>query len=297
MYYILYSLFYLLSLLPWRVMYIISDGIYGILFYIIKYRKEVVFHNLMIAFPQKTAAERRVIAKAFYRNFTDTFIETIKLISISEKEFHNRVSINAEVVNDLYATGKNVQIHTGHFFNWEVGNLAMSANMKNYVFLGVYAPPKGEAMHRIIKKLRSKFGTVLIPSTTFKNTFHNYTKQPYVVGLVADQNPGDPNFAAWLPFFGKMTPFVTGPEKGAKRMDTAVVMMDFYKVKRGYYKIEYTLLTTEPKAMPDGAITRELIHFIEAAIRQRPANYLWSHRRWKWEFDEAKHGHLVLKEV
>jgi KDO2-lipid IV(A) lauroyltransferase len=278
-------------------MYIISDGIYGILFYVTKYRKAVVMNNLAIAFPEKSEAERIQIAKQFYRNFTDTFIETIKLISISKKEFNKRVIINADVVNNLYATGKNVQIHTGHFFNWEVGNLAMSANMLNYVFLGVYAPPKGEAMHRIIKKLRSKFGTVLIPSTTFKNTFHNYTKQPYVVGLVADQNPGDPNFAAWLPFFGKMTPSVTGPEKGAKRMDTAVVMMDFYKVKRGYYNIEYTLLTTEPKSMPDGKLTKTLIAFIENAIRQRPANYLWSHRRWKWEFDPEKHGHLVLKDV
>jgi len=294
MYYILYAIFYLLSLLPWRILYIISDGFYGVLFYIIKYRKAVVFKNLKIAFPEKSEQEILQIAKAFYRNFTDTFIETIKLISVSEKTLKKRVQINAEVVNDLYQQGKNVQIHTGHFFNWEVGNLAMSLHMKNYVFLGVYAPPKGEAMHRIIKRLRSKFGTVLIPSTSFRNTFHQYTKQPYVVGLVADQNPGDPNFAAWLPFFGKMTPFVTGPEKGAKRMDTAVVMMDFYKVKRGYYKIEYTLLTTEPKAMPEGEITKQLIAFIEAAIRKRPANYLWSHRRWKWEFDTEKHGHLVL---
>lgn len=294
MYHIVYGLFYLLSLLPWRVMYFIGDGIYALVYYVFGYRKVVVMKNLLIAFPEKTEQERLRIAKDFYHNFIDTFIETIKLLSISSKEFDKRCTANSEVVNNLHATGQSVQLHTGHFFNWEFGNLCMGKHYL-YPFLGVYQPLSNKIFNRLIIKLRSKFGTILIPVPEFKTSFHQYTKVPYALGLVADQNPSNPTNAYWVPFFGKMAPFVKGPEKGAKRMNTAVVMVDYYKVKRGYYKMEYTVLTTTPKEMADGEITKKLIEFIETCVRKRPDNYLWSHRRWKFEFDEEKYGKYVIK--
>ena len=122
MYLIVYSLFYLISLLPWRVLYFISDGIAFLLRKVIKYRVEVVYQNLAIAFPDKSQQERKKIAKAFDQQFTDSFIETIKLISISDKTFQKRFSSNIEVVNELYASGQSVQIMAGHFFNWEFAN-------------------------------------------------------------------------------------------------------------------------------------------------------------------------------
>lgn len=293
MYYIIYPIFYLLSLLPWRVMYLIADGIYTLLYYVFGYRKVVVMRNLSIAFPDKTEQEKIRIAKDFYHNFVDTFIETIKLISISPKEFDKRCITNSEVINNLKASGQNVQIHTGHFFNWEFGNLGMAKNL-DYKFLGVFMPLTNKAFNQLIIKLREKYGTVLIPVPEFRNSFHNYAKEQYALGLVADQNPSNPNNAVWLPFFGKMAPFYNGPEKGAVRMNTAVVMMNYYKVKRGYYKIEYSVLTTTPRELPKGEITKKLIEYIEARVKERPSNYLWSHRRWKFEYDEAKYGHLKI---
>lgn len=294
MYYLIYPLFYLLSMLPWRVFYFIGDGIYVLIYYVFGYRKAVVMRNLSIAFPDKTEQERIRIAKDFYHNFIDTFIETIKLISISPKEFDKRCITNSDVLNDLYKTGQNIQIHTGHFFNWEFGNLGIAKKLKGR-FIGIYMPLTNQNFNKLIVKLRTKFKTILISVPEFRTSFHNYNKEQYALGLVADQNPSNPIKAVWLPFFGKMAPFYNGPEKGAVRMNTAVVMMNYYKVKRGYYKIDFTLLTTTPKELPSGTITKELIEFIEARVKERPANYLWSHRRWKWEFDESKYGHLVIK--
>ena len=137
MYPIVYAIFYLISLLPLRVLYILSDGIYGILYYIIGYRKKVVRQNLIIAFPEKSDLERKKIEKAFYHQFVDTFIEAIKLISMSEKEFSKRFSINIEVLNNLYASGQNVQLIAGHFFSWEFANLGIAQQSK-YPFIGVY---------------------------------------------------------------------------------------------------------------------------------------------------------------
>lgn len=293
MYYIIFPILYLLSLLPWRVLYILSDGIYLLLYYVIRYRKEVVMNNLKIAFPEKSETAIKQIAKQFYKNFTDTFIETLKLISITEKEFNKRCTINADVINQLRQSNQNVQIHTGHFFNWEYFNLCCASHL-NYTFIGVYQPIANQTFNRIIYNLRKKFGTKLISVQDFKTAFHQLQSEPYTIGLIADQNPSNPSKAVWANFFGKLTPFYAGPEKGAKRLNNAVVMLRVEQPKRGYYNIHLELLTTTPKDLSNGFITQKLIEFIEDAIRKNPANYLWSHRRWKHEFDAEKHGHLVV---
>lgn len=293
MYYIIYPFLYLISLLPWRVMYFISDGIYMILYHITGYRREEVMKNLAIAFPEKTTDERIAIAKEFYVNFTDTFIEAIKLLSISPKELQKRYSSNFEIITGLYDSGKNVQAQAGHFFNWEFVNLGETLRGK-FSFVGVYMPITNKAFDRIMYNLRSRFGAILVPAVAFKTQFHQYVKGRYVLGLAADQNPGNPLAAHWVDFFGRLTPFVTGPEKGAKLNDLPVVFAHFYKVKRGYYHTEFEIITTTPRDFNDGQLTQLFAKYVEKAIRKKPANYLWSHRRWKWEFDAEKHGHLVV---
>lgn len=276
-------------------MYWLSDGIYLFIYYGFGYRREIVKKNLLIAFPEKTEAERKQIRKEFYKNFVDTFIETIKLVSISRKEFDRRLQINAEVLNDLLPTGQSVQIHSGHFFNWEFLNLGMAAN-SHYPFVGIFTALTNKTFNRLMLKVRGQYGTILIPSSDFRTRFRQYTDKPYLLGLVADQNPVDPTNAYWVKFFGRMTPFVKGPEKGAKNMNTAVIMADMYKIKRGFYRIDLTLLTTQPKETPDGYITKTLVNFIEESVRKRPHNYLWSHRRWKFDYDENKYRQYVIDE-
>lgn len=291
MYYIIYPLLYLLSLLPWFVLYLISDGIYAIVFYVFGYRKGVVMKNLLIAFPEKTEQERLRIAKDFYHNLIDTFIETIKLLSVGNKAFNKRYTSNIEVVNELYDSGVNVQLQAGHFFNWEYINFGVARDSK-IPFVAVYMPISNKTFDRIMYNLRSRYGTILITAVNFKTKFHEYVKGRYALGLAADQNPGSPLNAYWVSFFGRLTPFVTGPEKGAKLNNTPVFFGHFYKVKRGYYHIELELLTDKPRDFENGKLTQLFASRVEEAIRLKPANYLWSHRRWKWEFDPKKHAHL-----
>lgn len=296
MYAIVYGIFYLLSLLPWRLLYLLSDGIYLLVYHVFGYRKQVVMNNLKIAFPEKTEAERLIIAKKFYHNFVDSFVETIKLLSISEKEMRRRFSSNIEVMNQLYESGQSVQVITGHYFSWEYANLGVALDSR-YPFVVVYMPLSNKVFDRLIYQLRSRFGTLLIPATEFRRNFHQYVHSQYSLILVADQNPGGPDQAYWTPFFGKPAPFVRGPEKGAKVNNTAVVYAHFYKVKRGYYRVDFELVTTNPKSFSNGALTQLLVRKIEASVRKIPDNYLWSHRRWKFEYDEAKHGHLRIDAV
>ncbi len=275
-------------------MYFLSDAIAGLIYHVLGYRKEVVMQNLLIAFPEKTEKERIQIAKAFYLNFTDTFIETIKLLSISEKGLRKRFSSNIEVVDAFYDQGVDVQLEAGHFFNWEFINLGVSKYGK-YPFVGVYMPVSNKAVNRIMMQLRSRYGTILIPATDFRNKFREYAKDRYSLGLAADQNPGNPANAHWVYFFNRLTPFVTGPEKGAKLNNIPVIFANFYKKKRGYYHIQFEVITTEPRTFEEGKLTQVFASYVEKAIKQIPDNYLWSHKRWKWEFDEEKYGDRVIK--
>jgi KDO2-lipid IV(A) lauroyltransferase len=290
MYYLIYGLLYLLSLMPWRVLYFIGDCIYVLAYYVIGYRKKVVFANLIIAFPEKTVQERMAIAREFYHNFIDTFIETLKFISISDKEFSKRVSGNFDLLAMLHKSGKSVQLHSGHFFNWEFMNWAI-AKYSPYTFIGVYLEIPNKALNKIMLNLRGRYNTLLVSTYTFKNSFHTLAKEQYALGLAADQN-AHPEKGYWVRFFGKLTPFVTGPEKGAHKNDTAVVFVHYYKVKRGFYHGDFELFTTEPTQFKTGEITKKYVSYLEDCIRKKPANYLWSHRRWKHEFKEEYRNNL-----
>lgn len=249
--------------------------------------------NLLTAFPGKTEKERREIAKKFYKQFADNFIEVIKLLSISKKELNKRFVADFTVINSLYDTGVNIQLHLGHFFNWEFANLSLSANSL-YPFIVVYMPIKNKVFNRLFFKLRQRCGSLMVAATNFRKDFLPLSKGRYMIGLVGDQNPGSPDSAYWTYFFNKLTPIVKGPEKGAKMNRAAVVMCKFYPVKRGHYEMQFELLITDSRSLPDGEITKRMLTFIEDAIREHPASYLWSHKRWKWQFVEDKHRKLVI---
>jgi len=178
MYYVVYGLLYLLSLLPLRVLYLLSDFAYFLVYYLAGYRKKVVFHNLSIAFPEKSEEEREQIAKKFYRNFTDNFIETIKLLSAGKKFIRKHFITDPAIFYELYKQGKKGQVHLGHNFNWEIANLAMGFYTP-YTFLTVYMPLNSKIMDRLFRKLRSKTGCVLLPATKMASAMMPWRDKQY----------------------------------------------------------------------------------------------------------------------
>ncbi|HMO31549.1 MAG TPA: lysophospholipid acyltransferase family protein [Lacibacter sp.] len=280
MYYLVYFLLKALSLLPLRVLYLLSDTIYVLMVYVFGYRRSIVEQNLLTAFPEKSATERRRILKAFYHNLCDTFVEIIKLLSWDREEILRRMEGNISLLNAREGGEQSVQLMSGHFFNWEIANLAVAARCR-LPFLGVYMPLTSKVMDRIFRDFRTKTGTILIPATDFKNNAGEYLRKQYALILVGDQNPGNPGNAWWLHFFDRPAPFVKGPAKGAISRNTVVLYADFYKIKRGYYRFDIELVTDQPGKFTEEELTRLLVRRVEASVRQRPDNYLWSHRRWK----------------
>jgi len=286
MYYIVYGALYLVSLLPLKVLYLVSDFAYLILYYVVGYRRKVVMKNLAQAFPAKTGEERLQIAKKFYRNFTDSFIETIKLLSAGKKFVREHFKGDFSVFEYLYAKGRKCQIHSSHNFNWEYANLGIPLNIP-HTLLTVYMPIKNKIFERIFKKFRSKTGAVLLPATNMRTAIIPYRNTVYALALVADQNPGDPKNALWFDFLGKPAPFVRAPESGARRGNIPVVFCHFLKEKRGFYNVCFSLASENPADTKPGELTKRYVDYLENVIRANPEVWLWSHRRWKWDWKES----------
>lgn len=291
MYYIVYGFFWLISILPFRILYILSDVIYGLVFYVIKYRRDIVMNNLQIAFPEKTEKERILIAKKFYHNLIDTFFETVKMISVSGKAILKRFTGNWEVVNAFYQTGKKVQVHVGHNFNWEWCNVGCPIHFQ-MPFLAVYAPLSNKNIDRMVYKFRSRFGSKLLRSTHMREDILPYLKEEYVLALAADQNPGKPTNAWWFNFFGRPAPFVKGPAKAAITNNTAVVFTFIHKVRRGHYQAVFTLAEDNPNLLTEQELTGKFVRYLEGVIRQYPDMWLWSHRRWRHKWKE-EYGDVI----
>ncbi len=291
MYYIVYGLLWLVSLLPLRILYIFSDGLYGLTFYVFKYRRDVVMNNLLIAFPEKTEKERRAIAKKFYKNLVDMLIETIKMISVSDKYLARRFKANWDVINNVYPTGKNVQVHLGHNFNWEWGNAVFVHNTP-FKLLAVYMPITNKIFDRLFYRLRTRGGAIFLRATHMKEDFLPYRDVQYSLGLIADQNPGHPGNSWWFNFFGKPTPFLRGPAKSAIVNNAAIVFAFIHKPRRGYYEAFFELSALDPASSTELELTQKFVHYLENVIRQYPEMWLWSHRRWKWEWN-PEYGEII----
>ena len=287
MYYLVNGFLYLLSLLPMWILYLVSDLAGWLIFRVFGYRTKVVKMNLALAFPEKTEAERAQIARRFYRNFTDTFIETLKLVSASKKFVTERVKGDFHVFDELYDRGLKCQAHLGHNFNWEMGSLAVGYSCK-YTMLAVYLPLNNKVMDRVFLRLRSRAGSVLLPATDMRRQMLKHGREKrYLLALIADQVPANVGRAWWLNFFGMPSAFIPGPEKGARAGNLPVVFVNITKQKRGHYYVHAQLAAESPAQLPEGELTRRYRDFLEQVIRQHPDMWLWSHRRWKKPWQEG----------
>ncbi|MEO7310904.1 MAG: lysophospholipid acyltransferase family protein [Chitinophagaceae bacterium] len=283
---ILYGLFYLLSLLPLFILYGIADIFFLILYYVVGYRKDVVMKNLRIAFPEKTEAERKTISRRFFRNFMHTWIETIKFLSISEKQVNKMISGDYNLFYDLHENKQlRITLLSGHFMNWELNNFCLPQHQP-YPLLAVYMHITNKPLNDLFLKLRSRFGSNLLRAGEMRTAMMPWRNKEYIMGLGADQSPGHPTNAVWLNYFGRPTAFVTGPEKNARMSKTPVVMSWIEKKGVGKYQMHFEQLFESPDGLEDYEITRAFAKKLQEIISEQPENYLWTHKRWKHEWKE-----------
>lgn len=286
LYYILFVCLYLLSLLPFWLLYIISDGLYFLIYKLAKYRVGVVRENLLQSFPDKTENERRIIEKKFYQNLCDSIMETIKMFSISRAELNKRVTCNWEIFDEMTRQQRNGQGLMSHQFNWEWSTLICNWNNPRQ-FTGIYLPLSNNAFDKILYYLRSRANMTLIPVQEMQQQMAAVQKKEVLWGFIADQNPSDPKRASWHEFLHRTTAFFKGPEFVARRYNNIVYFGEIIKRKRGYYHIEMKLAFDQPQQTAPGEITEAFVRFLEDSIKRQPENWVWSHRRWKHVYQDA----------
>ncbi|MBR8534879.1 hypothetical protein KDU71_04845 [Carboxylicivirga sediminis] len=274
----------LVSIMPFKLLYGLSNFAALIMGKLVKYRHKVIFENLHQAFPEKSPAEIEAIAKGFYRNLTDNLLESFKAFSMKRSSIVKRHKIhNPELLEPLLNKYNGVIGVTAHYANWEWGSQSGSLQCNNQ-FAALYKPLKNKYINKILKRSRVKCGTELVSIYETSDLFERSMNKKCVYLMAADQSPANGkqlDNAFWFDFFNRPTAFLYGPEKYARKYNYPVVYIDIQRVKRGYYEVTLSTLTETPNELNEGEITRLYKDKVEEVITAKPEDWLWSHRRWK----------------
>lgn len=273
----------LISLLPWTVLHRISDVLFVLIYYLIGYRKKVVIHNLALAFPEKTDAERAAIAKDFYKHLCDIIVEIVKMLTISPEDLQKHIHVeNPELLAKYLEHGQSCIVMTGHVSHWEWTSLVLQLMFPRYGFCPVYKTLSNPFSNRLVLQIRSRFGVVPI---TKENTLREVIRrkkagETFCLGLVADQSPAGYELDFQTNFFNLPTYFYTGADKLARQTGFPVLYSEIERIARGKYVLRLQLI--EPKQNCSNEIIEIYARLLEASIRKHPAHWLWSHKRWKF---------------
>jgi KDO2-lipid IV(A) lauroyltransferase len=282
LYYLTLPFIYLLSVLPFPLLYGLSRIVYYLLFYVLRYRKEVVLRNLRNSFPEKSEKEIRIISRRFYRYFCDLFLETFKTLSISRRTMLKHCLLaesTQRLFDQLAADNQSIMIVMGHLGNWEWAGNTFSICCRHQLYV-IYHPLSNKYFNALMIKMRTRFGTKLIPMKDTLREMLNNRKTLSATAFIADQSP-QPDRAYWMHFLHQDTPVFLGIEKIALKIRYPLVYVSVKRVKRGYYEVSAERIELPSEGGRPGEITELHTKKLEADIKARPETWLWTHRRWK----------------
>jgi KDO2-lipid IV(A) lauroyltransferase len=282
---------YFFSILPFWILYGIADVFYVLMYYVIGYRKKVVYENLKNSFPEKSHKELKKIERKFFRYLCDLFLETLKTLTISRNTAVRHCDFSPEardLFNKLYEEKRSFIIVMGHFGNWEWAGNTFSILQKQQMYV-IYHPLTNKQFDKLMYNMRTRFGNKLY---AMKDTMREMIKnrnEVNVTAFIADQTPS-PEGAYWTTFLHQDTPVFWGTEKIAQKLNFPVVYVTVWRPKRGYYLTNAEMLVENPKDTKEGEISELHTRKLERDIIAQPEIWLWSHRRWKHKRKKPENG-------
>ena len=279
---------YLISYLPFTVLYLVSDVLYFFLYYVVKYRRKVVYGNLLNSFPEKDNEEIRRIEKKYFKFLADNILETIKMLSMSKETIKKRYHVvNPEEMQKHFDEGKSILAVTGHYGNWEWGSLILSATFEEPLII-VYKPLTDKRFEEFMNNMRSRFGAIMVAMKQTLRRIAQFRQQKFYAVLIGDQTPAWVETKYFTTFLNQPTAVFLGVEKIAKMTNSPVVYCRSNLIKRGYYECIFETLVEDPNNTSEYEITNLHTNYLERIIRQRPELWLWSHKRWKRKPEDFK---------
>ncbi len=282
-YYLIYGFSWFVGIFPYKIQFLLSDVIRGVLYYLVRYRRSVVRENLRTSFPEKSVRELRRIERKFYAHLADVFVETMSMASVTRRKIERRIRfVNVEQI-ERQTQGRSFISAMAHYGSWEY-TCSYPLHSRHDDVLAVYRPLQSEGFDRFYHKIRSRFGaTPTSMEEVTREVIRRQAKQsPVAIALIADQTPPYPSIQNWTLFLGRWTPFFLGMEKMALKFHLPVVFLSMKKVKRGRYEATFEMIYDGDETVKTGEITRRYAERLEQMIRTRPELWMWSHRRWKY---------------
>ncbi len=284
-YYALLVIVKVISYIPFRALYVLSDILFFPFYFLIRYRRKIVRKNLTESFPDKSKDEIIQIEKRFYHFFIDMFLESCKLISITPEDIKRRMNFtNIEMVNEMLCKGQSISVFIGHYGNWEwLSSIGLSL-CDGAVAAQIYHKLRNKPMDRIMKRLRERMGNVCVEMHKTVRFIANAAadNKPYIIGFIADQSPRKREVKHFIHFLNHKIPVLTGVEKTTKHFGYNAVFLSIKRVRRGYYECEFLSLHDNPKSLPDFELTSLYYQRLENEIQLHPEFYLWTHNRFKY---------------
>ena len=281
-YILIYPLLWLVSILPFRLLYGFSDVLCFFLYRIFGYRKSTVKENLRLVFPDKSEKEVSKITGQFYHHLCDMIVESIKSLTISEAEMQKRLTFNnLDLINGLEEKQRSIILMCAHYGSWEwIFILQTYVKYKGYA---VYKRLANKHFDKLVKRIRAKYNSHLITTKETLSVLNDAKKRGELTinGFVSDQSPKATKAFHWNEFMGVKVPMYTGAEMLAKKLDMAVVFFGVKRLKRGYYETTFKIISENPKEHKDYEITDIFFKLVEEQILEAPQYYLWTHKRWK----------------
>lgn len=270
------------SILPFRIAYIIADGLYVVLYYLVGYRKKVVLKNLRASFPEKSEQEIQRICKKFYHHLADIFIESMKGFTMSKKQVNKRhIMLNSEMLKKYTASRRSLMVVVGHYNNWEWGTLSGGLFFNGSV-VALYKPLSNTYIDKFMKKKRHNFGTEMVSIGLTARAFQRNKDHTTLYIFAADQSPAKVRNAIWMDdFLGQETACLHGADKYSRMYNLPVIYLQINKLKRGHYEMEAILIADKPNDLEEGEVVRRFMRSLESTIKKNPEYWLWSHKRWK----------------
>jgi KDO2-lipid IV(A) lauroyltransferase len=271
----------LLSRLPWALLYAFSAFLYFLAYYVVHHRQHVIREQLEKVFPDQSAAQRDAIHKQFLRNFCDVLIELLKSVSMSEADMRRRMRVtNPELPRRYLDAGQSVMLMTSHLGNWEWLLHGVTLQL-GYPVDAAYKPLHDQWAERLMLGLRSRFGARLVPAKELLADFFRRRGIVRALGMNADQAPVSTDQRYWTQFLGQDTAFYIGAEQIARATRLPILYARVVRVRRSYYEVEFLPLWDGQEALEPNQVTERYARACEVDVLKRPADWLWSYRRWR----------------
>ncbi|MGB1392685.1 MAG: lysophospholipid acyltransferase family protein [Flavobacteriaceae bacterium] len=281
-YILIYPILWFISILPFRLLYALSDFLYILMYYVFRYRKQTVIDNLRLVFPEKSDQEIKIITKKFFHHFCDMMLESIKSMNISLESMKARYTFkNLDIIKEFEKQNKSIVLMCAHYGSWEwIFILQTYTTHRGY---GIYKRLQNKYFDRLIKSIRARYNSYLITTKETFSVLEDAKKNGILSmnGFASDQSPKKEKAHHWNEFMGIKVPVHTGAEMLAKKLDMPVVFFAVERKKRGYYEATFQTLAEKPTDFKDYEITDKFLKLVEAQIHEAPEYYLWTHKRWK----------------